>query len=492
MIRIISEPAIDTDVLIAGAGPAGASLALHLRRLGYSVILIEAEQFPRDKICGDFVGPVALKELDGLGIGDQFGKANIIDRSAVFLNGKQLIEQNFPATVGLPAFGKVIPRMELDEKIFLAAQSSGAHTIENCRLQHYTVYPNHVFAECKKGNNTHHILAKLIVGADGSASTVARIMRGSKHPDESKIMAVRAYYTDTLGPVNRADLYFTENSFPGYYWLFPVGTNTANVGVGMVMETLPKSDKHLKEMLEELIVNDASLNSRMKEARIIGKIGAWPLTTFDPELEYVGDRVILIGDAGGLINSLNGEGIQYALLSGRWASETIHVAFQANDLGKQSLSDFRIRLNDSIGYDLALSRTIIQMIRNRKLNPLWIHLLKVIVQRASVDRVYAEIAGGVLAGVVPASKVIHPSFIAKTALQTGIHFSMIGMNTILEGPKSWQSMASELLSSGIHFSEDIVENPETYMKWAANLGKDMARLVQFTITDLISILKSEK
>jgi menaquinone-9 beta-reductase len=492
MIKIISPPHYDTDILIVGAGPAGASLGVHLRRLGYSVTLIDTEKFPRDKVCGDFVGPVALKELEGLGIGDQFESANKIDCSAVFLDGKQLIEQGFPAVPGLPAFGKVIPRVELDEKIFTAARKAGVRTIEQCRFRHYSVYPTHVFAECKLDNNTHYICAKIIVGADGSNSTVARIMNGKKHPDESRILAVRAYYTNTTGPANRADLYFTENSFPGYYWLFPTGPHTANVGVGMVMETMPPGEKHLKEMLEELIASDTSLLSRMADAEIIGKIGGWPLSTYDPDLEYVADRVMLIGDAGGLINALNGEGIQYALLSGRWASETIHIAMQADDPGKQSLSDFRDRVNEAIGYDLALSRTIIQFIRNRKLNPLWLHLLKVIMQRASIDQTYADIAGGILAGVVPASKVIHPAFIAKTALQAGIHFSLLGLHTLMGGPESWQSFTSDAIRSGLHLSEDLVQNTADYLKWTGKLGKDMSRLAQYTIADMASLLKSGK
>jgi len=492
MIRIISQPHYDTDGMIVGAGPAGASMGVHLRRLGYTVTLIDAEKFPRDKVCGDFVGPVALKELEGLGIGDQFESANRIDSSAVFLDGKQLIEQRFPAVRDLPAFGKVIPRMELDEKIFIAARKAGARTIEQCRLQHYTVYPTHVDAECKLNNNTHHICAKIIIGADGSNSTVAGILHGKKHPDESRILAVRAYYTNTTGPANRADLYFTENSFPGYYWLFPTGPHTANVGVGMVLETMPPGEKHLKEMLKELIVSDVSLHSRMADAEIIRKIEAWPLSTFDPSLEYVADRVMLIGDAGGLINALNGEGIQYALLSGRWASETIHMAMEAHDLGKQSLSDFRDRLNDAIGYDLALSRTIIQFIRNRKLNPLWIQLLKVIVQRASTDQTYAEIAGGILAGVMPANKVIHPAFITKTLLQAGIHFGMQGMLTLLGGPGSWQSFTSNALRFGLHLSEDLLQNPGAYLKWTGNLGKDMSRLAQYTINDMVSSTNSGK
>lgn len=492
MVKIISTPRYNTDVLIVGAGPAGASLGIHLRKLGISVTLIDAEKFPRDKICGDFVGPVALKELEQLGIANQFENANVINRSAVFLEGKQLIEQEFPSVPGVPAFGKVIPRLELDEKIINAAKKSGVQTLEQCRLQNYTVYPTHVEAECNFNSSTHNIIAKLIVGADGSKSTVAKILNGKNHPSESKIIAVRAYFNNISGPPNRADLYFKEESFPGYYWLFPTGQNTANVGVGMVMETIPKSKNKLKEMLEDLIISDNALHKRMQKAEITGKIEAWPLSTFDPDIEYVADRVLLIGDAGGLVNSLNGEGIQYALLSGRWASETIDIAIQANDFGKQVLSHFKHLLVNEIGYDLALSRIIIQFIRNRNLNPLWIQLFKVIVERATIDPSYAEIAGGILAGVIPANKVIHPVFLTKTIFQSGIHFGMQGVNTLLGGPKAWKDFTSNTLKFSLNLAEDIKNNPFDYLKWTSNLGKDLTQLGKYAIHDLITKSKTQK
>lgn len=486
MVKIVSTPSYNTDVLVVGAGPAGASLGIHLRRSGYSVTLIDSEKFPRDKVCGDFVGPLALKELERLGIADQFKNSNVIDRSAVFLEGKQLIEQEFPSAPDMPGTGKVIPRIELDEKLFKEAKRSGVQTLEQCRLQHYTVYPTHVEAACILNKTTYNIITKLIVGADGSNSTVARILNGKNHPPESKILAVRAYFNKISGPANRADLYFKETSFPGYCWLFPTGENTANVGVGMVMETIPKSDKKLKEMLEELILSDEAIHKRMQRAEIAGKIAAWPLSTFDPNMKYVADRVLLIGDAGGLVNSLNGEGIQYALLSGRWASETIDTAIQANDFGKQVLSHFQDLIVDKIGYDLALSRIIIQFIRNRNLNPFWIQLFKVIVERSLIDKSYAEIAGGMLAGVVPANKVIHPAFLTKTILQSGVHFGMQGIHTLMGGPKAWKELTSNTVKFSLDFTKDISNNPQDYLKWTNNLGKDLTRLGKYTLHDLIT------
>lgn len=486
MVRIINTQQTDTDILIAGAGPAGASLAVNLCRMGYHVTLIDSKTFPRDKICGDFVGPVALQELELLGIDLPSRDGSRIDDAAVFLDGRQLIQQPLPAADGLPAFGKVIPRLVLDEKIFRAAVAAGAGVLENCRLIDFAVCPSHAEAVCIHDGRRRIITAKMIVGADGGNSTVARLFHGFRHPPGSRILAVRAYYQGVGGPSNRADLFFSSHSFPGYCWLFPSGDGMANVGMGMLMKTLPRGEHHLRDMLTGLIDTDPSLHDRMKDASLAGNIEAWPLPVFNPALRCAGDRLLLTGDAGGLVNALNGEGIQYALLSGRWASGTIKKALDSNDFSKAVLEGFRRRVEREIGYDLALSGTIIGLIRNRSLNPLWLDMLKVIIQRACIDPAYAGTAGGILAGVVPASRVIKPGFLAKTVLQAGIHFGFKGMRLTLGGPRHWRAATGDALRMGSCLAKDIAGDPESYLKWAAGSVKEIARLSRYTVNDILS------
>jgi len=224
----------------------------------------------------------------------------------------------------------------------------------------------------------------------------------------------------------------------------------------------------------------------MKDATLAGNIEAWPLPVFNPALRCAGDRLLLTGDAGGLVNALNGEGIQYALLSGRWASGTIKKALDSNDFSKAVLEGFRRRVEREIGYDLALSGTIIGLIRNRSLNPLWLDMLKVIIQRACIDPAYAGTAGGILAGVVPASRVIKPGFLAKTVLQAGIHFGFKGMRLTLGGPRHWRAATGDALRMGSCLAKDIAGDPESYLKWAAGSVKEIARLSRYTVNDILS------
>ena len=277
-------------------------------------------------MCGDFVGPVALVELAELGVVEMegFRATNKIRDAALYLDGKRLIMSSFPEIEGLPTYGRVIPRVRLDAWVLEAARAAGATVLSGRTVTAVETAADGVTVRGTDADGPWSVRARLLLGADGSSSIVSRSLRGALPPKKDRIMAVRAYFHPVAEPPDQADLYFSSESFPGYYWLFPTGGHGANVGVGMVLSTFPKTDGHLRELLLRLIAADKSLQRRLKGAELQGRVLGWPLTTYDPRLPLVGDRVMLLGVAAGLNNPLNGEGIQYALLSARWAAE---VAF---------------------------------------------------------------------------------------------------------------------------------------------------------------------
>jgi menaquinone-9 beta-reductase len=418
--------AYDCDALIVGAGPAGAAAAFQLARAGHRVWLLDAQRFPRDKVCGDFVGPVALAELEPMGLSglDAFQATNAIDRASLFLNGRRLICDSIPQVSGLPGHGRVIPRMSLDLWTAQAARDAGALLLEGHRVTGLERVPGAVVAVAEGAGETRRIRTRLLIGADGSHSLTARWLRGYRVPDTDRIVAVRAYFDGVAGPDDEADLYFTGASFPGYYWLFPTGPGQANVGIGMVTETVPPDRADLKALLTELIATDAALNRRLSGARLIGKVRGWPLTTYDHRLPIHGERLLLVGDAAGLINPLNGEGIQYALLSGRWAAELADRQLATDDLSHRALADYRVRVEEALRYDMALSGIIVQLIRNRDLNPVWLRALAIITRRAERDPEYAAITGGVLAGLVPASRALGAKVILGTIQEAALSLGL--------------------------------------------------------------------
>ncbi len=484
MVRI--HQALDCDVLVVGAGPAGAATAYYLAKAGVRVWLADHQRFPRDKVCGDFVGPVALVELQRIGVARRkdYKRTNIIDRASLYLDGRLLIAQDIPLIAGLPAHGRVIPRKRLDEWLVDAARSAGAVLLEGHRLTGYGIDAQSATANTECAGRTRQIRARLIIGADGSNSLVARLLRGYPPPDSDRIVAVRAYYAGVTAPSNQADLYFTADSFPGYYWLFPSAPDTANVGIGMISKTLPAGKPGLKKLILQLIETDAALKQRLHNAQAATKIIGWPLTTYNHRLPIAGDRAMLVGDAAGLINPLNGEGIQYALLSGRWAAELATSRLAADNLTRQALAPYAAQVEKELRYDMALSGLIVQLIRNRILNPVWLRALEIIAARARQHHVYASVAGGVLAGLVPARRVLSQQVILGTIQEAALELGLRpALNSIFR-PGEALHAGFGAVRSGLTMAVGSLRNPVDSLAWGWDLAGSATELaMQFYKND---------
>src|SRR5579875_655430 len=127
------------DLIVAGAGPAGAAAACYFARLGFRVVLLDRCAFPRDKVCGDFVGPLALDELEALGIASHaaFGTTHRVRRAALHLDGRGIVERPLPCAGLAHDYGLCIPRKTLDSEIVREAVASGARLLEEACVTGY-------------------------------------------------------------------------------------------------------------------------------------------------------------------------------------------------------------------------------------------------------------------------------------------------------------------------------------------------------------------
>jgi geranylgeranyl reductase family protein len=490
----------DADVIVVGAGPAGAATAFHLARAGIDVLMLDAASFPRDKVCGDFVGPVALRELSDLGVTRRAAlqRTNRIIGASLHLDGKHMVTRNLPVAEGLPPFGRVIPRADLDEWIVDAAVGVGVRLQTPTKVTAVRSNERCVTVEAVSGEELTTLRTRLVIAADGSNSKIAKGLRGGvAAPKKDRIVAVRAYFSDVTGPGDRCDMYFSQTSFPGYYWLFPTSATTANVGLGMVMETTPPTDGHLRTMLLDVVESDPAVRERLGGATIEGRVLGWPLSTYNHRTPLVHDGILLVGDAAGLINPLNGEGIQYALLSGRWAADTIipalHGATTPNHAHKTTnqvatgvvsaamLRPYERRVAKELRSEMALATTIVNLIRRRDLNPVWLEALRVICARATVDKAYADLAGGILAGITPASTALSRQILGGTAKQVGRTAIVKGARTIVAPRTQIRSMVEMVTETATTVAGNSVNDPKASMSWAGDVALSLFELATQTV-----------
>jgi menaquinone-9 beta-reductase len=394
----------DCDVLVVGGGPAGSAAAARLAAQGFRTVLVDRASFPRDKVCGDFVGPTALAELADLGVAQAaaFRATSTMAEVALHVDADQPAVMSIPQVDGLPGYGRVIPRLQLDAWILDAARHAGATILDGRRVTAVQQAPDAVIVRGHSAAGPWQLRTRLLLGADGSNSMVARTLRGGVPPSQDRIVAIRAYFEAVGGPDGQGDVWFRSDGFPGYHWLFPAGGGSANLGVGMLVSTYPQSSRNLREMLMRLIAEDASAQDRLRGARMRGRVLGHPLTTYDPRLPLVGDRMMLLGDAAGLINPLNGEGIQYALHSARWAAGVAADCLASDRLDAASLEGYQQRVHQNLRTDMAFSRLIVQLFRNRNLNQVWLRALRSIAARSRTNPDYAYRVGCVLSGLTPA------------------------------------------------------------------------------------------
>jgi len=287
------------DVAVVGAGPAGSAAALSVlqARPSAQVLLLDRSDFPRDKSCGDGVAPHALDELRRLGVADLLADRVPVRRLRIVAPDGSVVAKP------LRRPDVVVPRTVLDARLVRAAVDRGA-VLRRHTVRHVEVRPDAVVLD-------GDIAARVVVAADGANGVLRRRLGLGRQPARATAVAVRGYAIAPAGEPEQA-IVLSPRDWPAYAWSFGAGDGTANVGFGMLLPALQAKQRGGRE---ELHAGLAELLPGVHAERLISH--HLPLSTARPVQPH--GRVLLVGDAMSLINPLTGEGIYYALLSGRLA-----------------------------------------------------------------------------------------------------------------------------------------------------------------------------
>ncbi|MFC6087721.1 geranylgeranyl reductase family protein [Saccharothrix lopnurensis] len=288
----------DWDLVVVGAGPAGSTAAIAALRADPSarVLLLDAADFPRDKVCGDGVAPHALDVLAGLGVPVDELAAGTRPVTALRL----VSPRGARAGRDFARPAAVIPRVLLDARLVRAARDAGA-VLRRHRVRTLVQQDGVVLVDGA-------VRARTVIGADGAESVVRRRCGAGGARAGTIAIALRGYTAAEPWPAGEQRLVMATAHWPAYAWVFPVGDGTANVGYGELVRGTPPTRAELTARLHDLLPDLPPVPLRGHRL---------PLSPGRPRVAH--GRVLLAGDAASLINPLTGEGIYYAVLSGALA-----------------------------------------------------------------------------------------------------------------------------------------------------------------------------
>ncbi|MEI6622175.1 MAG: geranylgeranyl reductase family protein [Actinomycetes bacterium] len=369
--------AAQADVIVVGAGPGGSSTAFHLAGHGLSVLLLEKTQFPREKVCGDGLTPRAVKQLVNMGVDISEDDGWLRNKGLRILGAGHHLELPWPELASFPDFGLVRKRADFDQILVQHAAKAGVQVLERTnvtgpilddrsgRIVGVTARP--VDEAGRPAGDEVSYKARLVVAADGNSSRLSLAMGLNKRSDRPMGVAVRTYFKN---PNSNDDwleswleLWDGTNLLPGYGWIFGMGDGTSNVGMGVLNSSKDFGKIDNKEVLLRWLATLPPERGFTPENMTSPIRGAALPMGFNRQPHYT-RGLLLVGDAGGMVNPFNGEGISYAMESAALAAEVSAQALARATASQreQALLAYPAILKDTYGGYYTLGRWFVKMI----------------------------------------------------------------------------------------------------------------------------------
>jgi geranylgeranyl reductase family protein len=352
------------DAIVVGGGPGGAATAYHFARGGARVLLVERSAYPREKVCGDGLTPRAVAALDAMGLRDTYRDWS---RSAGLKihGGGVTVELPWPELSEFPSFGLARPRADFDQLLARHAEKAGATLWDRTEAVGPLVERGLVQGVVlrREGEDPVDLRAELVVAADGASSRVAQAL--GLHRDERRPIgvAVRQYVTSERDRDPWIDSYLElwrgDELLPGYGWVFPMADGTLNVGLGLLNTSAHFRNVNYRQLLAEWLPT-VGRDWGFTAGDVVSRPRSAPLPMAANRHPPLYRGVLFVGDAAGLINPFNGEGIDYAMESGQLAAETGLAVLHSGD--RSLLGRYREALESRFGAYFSVGRAFVRAI----------------------------------------------------------------------------------------------------------------------------------
>ncbi len=342
---------INTTICIVGAGPAGAATSIFLSKLGIEHLIVDTAIFPRDKVCGDGLDMKTIRML------------NHIDPSIIA--SEIANNSHFTASWGMrsispkgrnrdfafsPPKGKALEvpffvskRFYFDDFLLKKIDTRTATLLQGTKVTNIAKEGNNwCLKASQKDGATLEINCQMLVGADGDHSIVLKHLGYRKINRDHYAGSVRQYWTGIEGIHEKhlLEFYYPPSIPMGYFWIFPQGNGSANVGYGITSSIAAKQHLNLRQTFMEIIQKDAAIAARFAKATPVDEPEGWGIPLASARRKVVGDGWLLVGDAASMVSPNTGEGIGTGMMTGYIAAKFLQKGLKAGNFSMATIGNY--------------------------------------------------------------------------------------------------------------------------------------------------------
>ncbi len=369
------------DVVVVGAGPGGSAAAHFLASAGRDVVLIEKESFPRDKVCGDGLTPRAVRALQLLGLDEEaegIPEGWARQSGLRMYGGGVVLELPWPELEDFPSHSLTATRALFDHTLAKHAVKSGAQLWEQTEVTGpvwLTSSQQRVAGVTyKRADGAEGVIrAPVTIVADGASSRFAVALGLHRDPRRPMSVAMRAYYRSPRSQMDMIEGFLEMRTrgtgtadaqgelLPGYGWIFPLDDGTVNVGWGLLDSSRHFRSTNYRKVLDDWVAGFPQEWGITADTRI-GRPRSSGLPMGHNRRPHVYKGALLVGDAGGMVNPFNGEGISYAIEAAQMAAQAADDALRLRS--DAALGGYAEAVADAWGGYYTLGRVFVDLMGN--------------------------------------------------------------------------------------------------------------------------------